>query len=100
VEVGTDLATAQKAQAALDPAAERIATLKREGQSFLAIAAQRTGRATRMAVPASSKLAFTLAAGRCPDPRPSDPRRESCILNGQDVARGIRRFHHWLIQAA
>lgn len=57
VEVGTDLATALKAQAALvyvvDPtiafqpdsgitAEEWVATLKREGQSFLATAAQRT----------------------------------------------------------
>lgn len=58
VEVGTELAAALKAQAALvyvvDPtlafqrdsgisAAEWLATLKREGQSFLATAAQRTG---------------------------------------------------------
>ena len=58
VEVGTELATALKAQAALVyvvdptlgfqpdggiPAAEWVATLKREGQSFLATAAQRTG---------------------------------------------------------
>ena len=58
VEVGTELATALKAQVALVyvvdptlafqpdsgiPAAEWVATLKREGQSFLATAAQRTG---------------------------------------------------------
>ncbi len=58
VEVGTELATALKAQTALvyvvDPtvglepdsgisAAEWRATLKREGQAFLATAAQRTG---------------------------------------------------------
>jgi nucleotide-binding universal stress UspA family protein len=58
VGVGTELATALKAQAALVyvvdptlafqpdsgiPAAEWVATLKREGQSFLAVAAQRTG---------------------------------------------------------
>lgn len=58
VEVGTELATALKAQAALVyvvdptlgfqpdggiPAAEWAATLNREGQSFLATAAQRTG---------------------------------------------------------
>ncbi len=58
VQVATDLATALKAQAALVyvvdptlafrpdsgiPAAEWAATLKREGQSFLATTAQRTG---------------------------------------------------------
>ena len=58
LEVGSDLATALKAQAALVhavdpalafqpdggiPAAEWVATLKREGQAFLATAAQRTG---------------------------------------------------------
>jgi nucleotide-binding universal stress UspA family protein len=57
-EVGTELAAALKAQAALVyvvdpalafepesgiPAAEWLAALKREGQSFLAAAAQRTG---------------------------------------------------------
>jgi len=57
-EVGTELATALKAQAALVhivdptlafqpdggvPAADLVAALKREGQSFLAAAAQRTG---------------------------------------------------------
>jgi nucleotide-binding universal stress UspA family protein len=58
VEVGTELATALKAQTALVhvvdptlafqpdsgiPAAEWVATQKREGQSFLATAAQRAG---------------------------------------------------------
>ena len=58
VETGAGLATALKAQAALVyvvdpafasqpdsgiPAAEWLATLKREGQAFLATAAQRTG---------------------------------------------------------
>jgi nucleotide-binding universal stress UspA family protein len=59
VEVGTELATALKAQAALVyvvdpglalhqdsgiPASEWLATLRREGQAFLATAGQRTGR--------------------------------------------------------